>query len=282
MLQASLPSFTPSTAMEPHAFSLSPGWEPPLWTTHELHPKRTRYCVCITTLNEGERIRSQLQAMKANSGLADIVLADGRSTDGSTDFSFLREMNVRALLVTDEKGLGTATRMGLAFALEQGYAGVVTVDGNGKDGVEALPLFLEGLDQDFDLVQGSRFRPGAHHENTPLSRQIAIRGVMSPLLLLGCGFHYTDPTNAFRAMSVRFLTDPRLQPLRRSFVRFDLQIYLIYRAAKLRFRIKEIPVRRVYPAGGEIPTKIHGWRPWLLIMRELFGVILGRCNPPSI
>lgn len=254
-------------------------WEPPVFETREFFPRRTRYCLCITIYNEGERIRGQLERMKARAALADIVIADGRSTDGSTEPGYLESMGVRTLLTTDERGLCTATRMAVAYAMEQGYEGVVTCDGNGKDGVEALPDFLALLDQGYDLIQGSRFIKGGQHENTPLERQIAIRWIEAPLLALGSGFWYTDPTNAFRAMSMKFLRDPRVQPVRRIFVRFNLQMYFIYQAARLRFKVTEIPVRRGYPADGAIPTKIHGWKTKLLILRELLEVVTGRYNP---
>jgi len=213
--------------------------------------------------------------MWPNANLADVIIADGRSTDGSTDLRFLRDCRVRALLVTDERGLSTATRMGLAYALSQGYEGVVTVDGNGKDGVEALPRFLEALEQGYDLVQGSRFRHGRMHKNTPLERYLAIRFILAPLLWAACGYRYTDPTNAFRAISSRFLQDRRVQPIRRVFIHFSLQHYLIYRAAKLGFRVKEIPVYRAYPEDGSVPTKIHGWRTKVLILREMLATLSG-------
>lgn len=253
--------------------------EPPRYEIREIFAKRTRYCVCVTVFNEGERIRDQLGQMKARAGLADIVICDGRSTDGAVEPEFLESMGVRTLLITDECGLCTATRMGVAYAMDQGYEGVVTIDGNGKDGVEALPRFLGLLDAGYDLVQGSRFAKGGEHCNTPLERQIAIRCVQAPLIALGGGFWYTDPTNAFRAMSMRFLRDDRVQPVRRIFVRFNLQIYFIYQAPRLGFRVIEIPVRRGYPDDGTIPTKIRHWRTKALILRELLEVVTGRCNP---
>jgi hypothetical protein len=108
-------------------------------------PYGPAYCVCITVFNEGDRIREQLSRMKPRAGLADILIADGKSTDGSTDPRFLRGMGVRALLSTAETGLRTATRMGVAYAMQEGYSGIVTIDGNGRDGVEALPDFLAEL-----------------------------------------------------------------------------------------------------------------------------------------
>jgi len=256
-------------------------WEPPVYETHEFFSRRTKYCVVAVIFNEGERIKKQLREMKERAGLADIIIADGRSTDGSIEKQFLTDMGVRTLLITDERGLSTATRMGLAYAIEQGYEGVITIDGNGKDGVEAIPAFIEALDAGFDMVQGSRFVKGGVHKNTPLERYIGIRYVLAPLLALGCGFWYTDPTNAFRAMSGRFLRDVRVQPVRRVFVRFNIHHYVIYRAAKLNFNVKEIPVVRVYPDDGSVPTKITNWKTKWLILKEMIYSLLGFYNPKS-
>jgi dolichol-phosphate mannosyltransferase len=254
-------------------------WEPPIYEVREFFPKRTRYCAVIVVLNEGERIKAQLGRMKLYADRADIIIADGRSSDGSTDPALLQAVGVRTLLITDEHGLSTATRMGLAYALEQGYEGVITMDGNGKDGVEALPSFIAALDQEYDLIQGSRFMKGGIHKNTPLERYLAIHFIMAPLLALGCGYWYTDPTNAFRAMSRRFLDDERVQPVRRVFVRFNIHHYVISRAAKLGFEVTEIPVSRVYPDDGSVPTKIHGWRTKGLILAEMLITLIGGYNP---
>ena len=75
--------------------------EPPVYQAFEFAPKRTRYCCVITSLNEGSRIRRQLKRMSPRSELADIVIADGASTDGSTEASYLRSCGVRALLYRD-------------------------------------------------------------------------------------------------------------------------------------------------------------------------------------
>ena len=44
----------------------------------------------------------------------------------------------------------------LDYALGEDYEGFVLLDGNGKDGVEAIPSFFAALDEGFDYVQGSR------------------------------------------------------------------------------------------------------------------------------
>jgi glycosyltransferase involved in cell wall biosynthesis len=241
----------------------------------EFKPKNTRYCVAVVVLNEGERLKRQLKEMQSYAGVADIIVSDGQSSDGSTSPELLKSCDVRVLLTTAQMGLATATRVAIDYALKQGYDGVITLDGNGKDGVEAIPQFITALEEGFDLVQGSRFMPGGFHQNTPLERYVGVRYVVAPLIAVG-GFWYTDPTNAFRALSRRFLIDERLQPLRPIFVRFNLHHYLLLQAARLRFRIKEIPVRRVYPSDGSIPTKITSLRTKLLFVRELLLAVMKR------
>jgi len=266
----------------PFADSLAvPGWQPPRFDVTELRPRSTRYCFAVITLDEGERLRKQLQRMQPFADRIDLIVADGRSTDGSTTPDRLGEANVRALISTSERGLGTAIRMALAYALCEGYEGVTLVDGNGKDGVEAVPEFISALDAGYDFVQGSRFLPGGHHEHTPLERYLGVKYVMSPILSLGAGRRYTDVTNGFKAMSRRFLLDPRVQPLRDVFVRFNLQLYLNYRAARLGFRVREIPVVRVYPEDGSLPTKIVHTRTKVRNVLEMALTAAGHYNPPS-
>ncbi len=254
-------------------------FEPPVQEVIEFFPRRARHCLCVITWNEGRRLRGELERLRFIADAIDIIVADGQSTDGSTDPAFLESMGVRARLSTAERGLSAATRMALAYAMEAGYEGVMTVDGNGKDGVEAAPAFVRALESGFDLVQGSRFMKGGLHRNTPLLRIFGIRWVLAPLIALGGGFHYTDPTNGFRGMSRRFLIDPRVQPIRREFVRFNLQHYLIWRAARLKFKVGEIPVSRIYPEEGPVPTKIHGIGANLAVLGELLNVLMGRLNP---
>lgn len=253
--------------------------EPPRFAAHALSAKRTRYCVIVVVWNEGPRIREQLRRMRPGAGRADIIIADGDSSDGALDLDFLREQGVRALLVTPESGLCTALRMGLHYAMQQGYEGVITVDGNGKDGIEAIDDFIAALDAGYDFIQGSRFVPGGHHAHTPLERYVGVRFFMSPLLSLFCGYRFTDVTNGFKGCSMRFLSDPRVQPVREVFRNFNLQLYLNFRAARLGYRVKELPVSRVYPSDGSVPTKITTLRRKLLNVGELLWTAVGAYNP---
>lgn len=270
--QQHLPANTPADA----------DWQVPAHTTLELNPRRSDYAVCVFVLNEGERLKSQLAKMGPYLKDADIVLADGGSTDGATDPDYLRSMGVRALLVKTGPGkLGAQMRMAFAWCLRQGYKGVITIDGNDKDGVDAIPRFIQALQEGVDYVQGSRFIPGGQAINTPFARYWGIVLVHAPMLSLASFRRFTDTTNGFRAYSPRLLADPAMAVFRDTLSGYEMHYYLAFRAARLGYNIREIPVSRAYPPTGKTPTKIHGFRANFGILKTLAKVCVGGYNPPA-
>ena len=252
-------------------------WSVPTFRERVFHPKTTPYVTIIPVLNEGRRIQNQLCRMHSLglSSNADIVVVDGSSTDGSVEIEFLKTVGVRALLTKTGPGkLSAQLRCGYAWALLEGYAGIVTIDGNGKDSVESIPHFLRALDQGFGYVQASRFIRGGHSENTPPLRLLAIRLFHAPILSLAAGTALTDTTQGYRAYSAAFLSDSRTQPFRDVFVRYELLAYLTARAGQIGYQIKELPTSRVYPRGEAPPTKIVGLGPLfdvaIVALRTLF------------
>lgn len=257
-----------------------PPREVPAFTVRSFFAKRSRYAVAVFVINEGKKLLGQLDRMQALAPAIDIVIADGGSTDGSTADAELGPRGVRALLTKTGPGkLSAQMRMAIAWAMDEGYDGLVTIDGNGKDDVQAVPSFIRALDAGFDHVQGSRFIPGGQAINTPPSRFWGIKLLHAPLVSLAAGFRYTDTTNGFRAYSRKLLTDPRVQPLREVFARYELHYYLAIRAARLGLACLEVPVTRAYPDKGPTPTKISPIRGNLLVLKTLFKACLYLYDP---
>jgi dolichol-phosphate mannosyltransferase len=241
------------------------------------HPRSHRWAICIFVINEGDKVRKQLLRMRDYTNRVDVIVADGGSTDGSLDPSIMEEAGATALLVkTDEGKLSAQMRMAFDHCVNEGYDGVVVIDGNGKDGLEAIPSFIDALEDGWDHVQGSRFIPGGHHENTPLARYLAVNLLHAPMVSLASGFRYTDTTNGFRAYSRKLLADPDIDIFRSCFDRYQLHYHLAIEAARRGFRVKEIPVSRVYPATGKTPTKIKGFGGLFAVLRQLFDVCVGK------
>ncbi|MFB2968473.1 glycosyltransferase family 2 protein [Aerosakkonema sp. BLCC-F183] len=259
-----------------------PNWEIPNHTIDELFPKRSRYCVCIPVINEGLKIRTQLDRMRAISKDFDVIIADGGSTDNSLALDVISELGVRTLLTKQDTGkLSAQMRMAFAYAMQQGYEGIITIDGNNKDDPEAITTFAQALDAGFDHIQGSRFIKGGKEVNTPWVRLFAIKLIHAPLISLAAGFRYTDTTNGFRAYSRNFLLDPRVAPFRQVFSGYELHYYLAIRSARLGFRVKELPVCRRYPSKGPVPTKISPIKGNIIVMKTLLKACLHKYNPPA-
>jgi glycosyltransferase involved in cell wall biosynthesis len=253
-----------------------PTFDTPLWLGR-LHP----YCVIIPVINEGDRIVSLLARMAALAinQMADIIIVDGGSTDNSLAHDMLMVTAVRGLLVKTAPGkLSAQLRCAYAFALDQGYEGIVTIDGNDKDDPQAIPRFINALRQGVDFVQASRFLTGGAGENTPKSRDIAIRFIHAPMLSIASGHDWTDTTQGFRAYSRKLLLDPRLAIFRDAFMTYELLAYLSYRAPKLGYHCIELPSVRRYPQ-GEVPTKIGGLKGNLMLMLVLVRACFGGYNP---
>lgn len=255
----------------------------PPYTILELRERQSQFALAVFVLNEGDRIRSQLEKMRVIAARVDIIIVDGGSTDGVLEESVLRRCGVRALLVKTggPRGLSAQMRVGLSWCLEQGYEGIVIVDGNDKDDTTAVPSFVAALENGVDHVQGSRYVYGGRGIRTPTSRHLGVVLLHAPLISLAAGKRFTDTTNGFRAYSKRFLEDPRVQPFRDVFVRYELHYYLAIRAARLGFRLAELPVTRSYPAYGPLPSKIKGVRGNIAILQTLWDAVRGRFNPPE-
>lgn len=254
----------------------------PAFECTEFDTKKKDYVLLIPIINEGGRIISELERAAAAdvSSHVDIVICDGGSTDGCTEETRLRSLGVNTLLVkTDVGKQGAQLRMGISWALERGYKGIVTIDGNDKDSIEDVPRFVRKLEEGFDLVQGSRFIRGGKAVNTPFIRTVAVRLIHAPVISMTAHQRFTDTTNAYRAYSRAYLTDERVQPLRDIFMTYELLAYLSVRATQIGLRACEIPVTRAYPGKGRTPTKISFFKGNSELMKILFKNARGAYKP---
>lgn len=254
----------------------------PRFEALEYRPRCRDYVVLIPVINEGERLHKEL--MRAYQycvyDIADIVICDGRSSDDTVNEELFRKLQVNSVLVKLDTGKqGAQLRMGIWWALERGYKGIITVDGNNKDSIEDVPKFIVKLKEGYDLVQGSRFIKGGRAVRTPILRLFSVRLIHAPVISLTAGHWFTDTTNAFRGYSERYLRDPQVQPLREIFMTYELLAYLSVRATQLGYRVCEIPVARSYPKHEKTPTKISSLKGNGELIKILLLNLLGKYEP---
>ena len=255
-------------------------WELPSFDEVRYGEKQHQYALVIPVINEGSRIQEQLKQILYAELPVDVIVADGGSSDGSLDPDYMREVDVTAVLTKTGPGkLSAQLRMAYAWCIRQGYQGIITIDGNGKDGVEAVTDMVVKLENGYDYVQGSRYLKGGVAENTPLERTIANRVIHAPLLSIAGRRWFTDTTNGFRAYSSRYLLDPSVQPFRDIFQRYELLFYLTVRAGQIGMRVAHVPVQRRYPANEAVPTKITGVGAKFSVLRQTLAAALGKYSP---
>lgn len=254
----------------------------PDYTISEFSNRSNNYALVIPVINEGNKIMKQLEEIKQLALPVDLIIADGGSTDGSLNAEFLREVKVTTLL--EKKGSGRLSaqlRMAFHYCLQNNYSFVITMDGNGKDGIEAIPNFIEAYENGFEFIQGSRYLDDGQAINTPPMRALAIKLIHAPITSLAAGFKFTDTTNGFRGFASSCFSEIKLSPFREVFSSYEFLAYAPIRAGKLKLKIKEIPVRRAYPQVGLIPTKIVGFRSHLNLLTILIKAATGKFDPEN-
>lgn len=245
----------------------------PNFVCKEYEKKKNKYCLCIPIINEGERIKKELERALNNhiDECVDIIICDADSTDDCTNDELLKSLHVNTLLIKKDKGKqGAQLRMGFWWALQRGYEGIVTIDGNNKDSIEDVPHFVKKLEEGYDFVQGSRFIKGGKAINTPFIRLVSVKLIHAPIISLTAKKRYTDTTNAYRAYSKKYLLHPDVAPFRDIFMTYELLAYLSVKADRLKLKTCEIPVTREYPKKGKTPTKISFFKGNSDLLKILF------------
>lgn len=255
----------------------------PEYELYKISEKKNKYIICIPVLNEGEKFIKQLKEMQRYkiSTVADIIICDGGSTDGSADLEMLKKYGISSLVIRKSSGhISDQLMLGYYYAFSNGYEGTITIDGNGKDGIDGIFTMIKALDKGYDFVQGSRYIKGGVAINTPKLRKIAIKLIHVPTINMLSGFKYTDTTNGFRAHSIKIFKDERIQPFRYgTFPTYSLLHYLTVIIPKLGYKVIEAPVSRKYPAKGRIPTKISPIRGNMDLIKILWNIFIGKYIP---
>lgn len=205
----------------------------------------------------------------------EIVVVSDASDDGSDEEA--RAAGATVLRHAKTLGVGAAIRTGLQYGLKNGYDILVVMAGNDKDDPTEIPkLVAPILERGADYVQGSRYAPGGEYGKMPLHRIVLTRAYPW-LVRLVTGFPITDATNGFRAITARFLKDPRVNMDQTWLDRGELEYYLQLKALTLDFKVEEVPVRKIYPdiSAYRNYTKSKPVYDWFRNLRPIIYLTLG-------
>lgn len=221
----------------------------------------------VPVLDEEKKIGKVIERVPTDVVDLTLVVDDG-STDSSPDVA--RGEGAKVIELGRTIGVGGALRRGFEYALSEGYDVVVVMAGNNKDFPEEIPLLLdEMIDKGADLVQGSRWLGSADDfGEMPPYRKLATR--LHPILFnLISPTKLTDTTNGFRAVKTSLLRDSELDLNQTWLEEYELEVYLLYKAAKLGYKVSEVGVTKKYPPKSLGQTKMRPITGWWSILRPL-------------
>jgi dolichol-phosphate mannosyltransferase len=221
--------------------------------------------------NEAKKIGRVLD--RFTPGLVDCVaVVDDASTDETADVA--RSKGAVVLSHGRRSGAGAAIRTAIKYARSNAFDVLVILAGNDKDRPPEIERLLHAIvDEHCDFVQGSRYLPGGDFGQMPAYRQVATRFVHPLLFSLIVGRRFTDTTNGFRAIRLSVLDDRRIDLDQEWLDAYELEPYLFYKMVTLGYRVKEVPVTKIYPPKELGYTKMKPITGWWSILRPL--VLLG-------
>jgi len=197
--------------------------------------------IVIPTYNERENITALVPAVFQTTPEVEILVVDDNSPDGTGDVvRSLQGRHPRLHLLSrgGKEGLGRAYLAGFRWGLEKGYGAIVEMDADFSHRPEDLRTILAVLPE-YDFVVGSRWVAGGGTVNWGLGRKIISRGGSFYARQI-LGFPMRDFTGGFNAWKASTLAKLGLDSVRSE--GYSFQIELKYRALKLGFHGKEVPI----------------------------------------
>ncbi|MCP4806896.1 MAG: polyprenol monophosphomannose synthase [Proteobacteria bacterium] len=193
-----------------------------------------RPLVVIPTFNEASNIEPLLARMPAR---LDVLFVDDASPDGTADVIRAQDDPRVGLLERSGKlGLASAYVDGFRLALSQGHERILQMD---ADLSHAPSDTLRLLDEDADLVLGSRYVERGGTQNWPLSRRLLSR-FGSAYARAVLGLEQRDVTGGFKAWRRKTLARVLEQPV--SSEGYAFQVEMTWRALQLGASVVEVPI----------------------------------------
>ncbi len=193
--------------------------------------------IVVPTLDERRNVAILLPHLLKVDPNWRIVTVDDDSIDGTT--GLLRSISDREERVDTisgtGRGLGSALRAGISYAVREGASRIVTMDADVSHDPEAIPGLLAA---DADIVLGSRYMEGGRVVGWSRRRR-AISFVANRFSRFSLGAAEKDVTTGFRAYSREMAEIILKESIANG---YNFQVEAVHLAKRHRMSIAEVPI----------------------------------------
>lgn len=197
----------------------------------------TRFLTALPVYNEVRHVDAILAEVRRYS--PEVLVVDDGSTDGTSE-RLAQIAGIRVERHARNRGYGAGLRTAFDLAIREGYDVVVTIDCDGQHEPQRIPRFVAALDG-WDIVSGSRYlKTYLGDADAPQDRR-RINEQITAELNARLGLGLTDAFCGFKAYRVE-----ALRALHLTEDGYAMPLELWVQAAHHQFRVRELPVPRIY------------------------------------
>lgn len=194
--------------------------------------------VIIPAYNAAATIVNLIEKTALHIEKQDVVVVDDGSEDQTA--ALAKKAGVSVLRHHHNRGKGAALKTGFGYAIDNGYAAVITLDADLQHDPRFIPDFVAKSREDVDVLIGTRKR---NPRNMPFNRWLT-NHVTSVIISVLAGQSIRDSQSGYRWISVEVLKRIKLVS-----ERYDLEPELLIKAGRLGFRTEDVFISTIYTQG---------------------------------
>jgi glycosyltransferase involved in cell wall biosynthesis len=196
-----------------------------------------RFLTAIPVFNEERHVLGVLREVHRYS--SNLVVINDGSTDRTGEI-LAQEPGIQVITHPQNRGYGAALISAFAYAVQQPFDALVTMDSDGQHQAARIAVLLEAI-HDADIVSGSRYLRSFRQNTAVPEDRLRINQRITQELNDRFGLNLTDAFCGFKAYRTEALARLRItEP------GWGMPLQLWVQAARLGLRIKEVGVPRVY------------------------------------
>lgn len=228
-----------------------------------------RTLIIIPAYHEEEKIASVIRGVRDHLPLAEILIVDDGSRDGTRQKA--EAEGAKVVSHPFNLGYGAALQTGYQYALRMGYEATVQLDGDGQHDPSFVADLLAVIQKgEADIAIGSRFLKGETGFDpsvyrAPLTRKWGMQ-LFRAITSLLIHQQVTDSTSGYQAMNRKALGWVSGDQFPVDYPDADV-IIMLRRAG---FRIKEVPVRMF--ESRDKKSMHSGWKPLYYVFKMFLSI----------